>query len=83
MGKNNEGINELVSNLALLADSADILFPTGKKIIVFELPQNEFQMAKIQFNNVDSDVKQFKVDMSGVEIIFLQDELLNVSEDNL
>lgn len=82
MAKNNKGVNELASRLAVLSDSVDKFFPNGKKMIVFELNQNDFQNAKIQFGMTTNDVKRFNVDMSGIEIIFIEDGLLNTEEGN-
>lgn len=80
MAKDNKGINELVERLAILSDSVDKFYPNGKKMIVFELNKNDFQNSKIQFGMMDNTVKRFNVDMSGVEIIFIEDGLLNTEE---
>lgn len=77
MAKNNKGVNELIERLAVLSDSVDKFFPNGKKMLVFELNYNEFQNTKIQFGILDNNTKRFNVDMSGVEIIFIEDGLLN------
>lgn len=82
MAKNNKGVNELVERLAVLSDSIDKFFPNGKKMIVFELNQNDYQNAKIQFGMMSNDVKRFNVDMSGIEIIFIEDGLLNDEINN-
>ena len=80
MAKVTQSNNELVQKLAALSDAADNLFPKGKKIIVFELKKDEYQNAKIQFEILSSDIKRFNIDISGVEFIFIEDELLNVEE---
>jgi hypothetical protein len=82
MAKNNKSVNELVERLAVLSDSVDKFFPNGKKMVVFELNKNEFENAKIQFGMMGGEVKRFNVDMSGVEIIFIEDGLLNTEEGN-
>jgi len=82
MAKNTKGVNELVHNLAVLSDSADKLFPSGKKMIVFELKQQDFQNAKAQFDIMTTNIKRFNIEISGVEFIFIEDELLNVEEGN-
>ena len=82
MAKNNKGVNELVQKLAVLSDSADKLFPNGKKIFVFELKQNDFQSAKVQFDIMNTNIKRFNVDISGVEVVFIEDESLNAEEGN-
>jgi hypothetical protein len=82
MAKNTQGVNELAQRLAVLSDSVDKLFPNGKKMIVFELKQQEFQNAKIQFDIMTTNIKRFNIDISGIEFIFIEDELLNVEEGN-
>jgi hypothetical protein len=81
MAKTKKSVSILVEQLALLSDQADKLYTKGKKMIVFELSKNDFQDAKLQFENYDPNVKRFNVDISGVEIIFIEDELLTTSED--
>jgi hypothetical protein len=81
MAKTKKSVSILVEQLALLSDQADKLYTKGKKMIVFELSKNDFQDAKFQFENYDPNVKRFNVDISGVEIIFIEDELLTTSED--
>ena len=82
MAKNTQGVNELAQRLAVLSDSVDKLFPNVKKMIVFELKQQEFQNAKIQFDIMTTNIKRFNIDISGIEFIFIEDELLNVEEGN-
>lgn len=76
MAKNKEGVNELVHQLALVSDSIEKIYPSAKKIIVFELNKKDFMDAKIQFNNLDRNVKKFNVDISGIEMVFIEDESL-------
>jgi hypothetical protein len=42
----------------------------------------DFNFVKTQVGNFDSTTKQFKIDISGIEFIFLKDELLSNAEDN-
>jgi hypothetical protein len=81
MAKNKKSVSVLVEQLAVLSDHIDKVYTGGKKMIVFELNKNDFQDAKLQFENYDSNVKRFNVDISGVEIIFIEDELLTTAED--
>jgi hypothetical protein len=81
MAKNKKSVSFLVEQLAQLSDQVDKVYSGGKKMIVFELNKNDFQNAKLQFENYDSNLKRFNVDISGVEIIFIEDELLTTSED--
>lgn len=81
MEKNTEVIYGLIERMALVSDAIDSLFSNGKKVIVIELNKFDFEQTKRQFKNVDLNLNQFKIDISGIEFIFILDELLNVSED--
>jgi hypothetical protein len=83
MGTNKESVNELVEKLALITDSLDNIYPESKKIIVLEMNQNDFNNAKFQFNNHNLVDRQFRVEISGVEFVFILDGLLNVSSSSL
>jgi len=80
MEENPEVIYGLIERMALVSDAIDSLFANGKKVIVIELNKFDFEQTKRQFKNVDPTLKQFKIDISGIEFIFISDELLNVSE---
>jgi hypothetical protein len=81
MAKTKEGVNGLMQKLAQISDDLSIVFPNGKSVVVFSLNETDFNNTKLQVNNF-GDMKQFKIDISGIEFIFLKDELLNVSEGN-
>lgn len=81
MAENTEVIYGLIERMALVSDAIDSLFVNGKKVIVIELNKFDFEQTKRQFKNVDTNLNQFKIDISGIEFIFILDELLNVSED--
>jgi hypothetical protein len=79
MAKNKEGINGLIEKLALISDAIGSVFPNGKSVVVYSLDNNDFNFMKSQVNDFSSNT-QFKIDISGIEFIFLKDELLTVSE---
>jgi hypothetical protein len=81
MAKNNEGINGLIQKLAQVSDDLSKIYPNSKSVVVFSLNETDFNNTKLQVNNF-GDMNQFKIDISGIEFIFLRDELLNVSEGN-
>jgi hypothetical protein len=81
MAKIKEGINGLMQKLAEISDELSNVFPNGKSVVVFSLNETDFNFTKVQVNNF-GDMNQFKIDISGIEFIFLRDELLNVSEGN-
>jgi hypothetical protein len=49
--------------------------------IVFELKRKDFKKVQTNFRQMDHSHKQFKIDISGVEFIFLLDELLTDEKD--
>lgn len=63
--------------LAEISDEMQKLFPNGRGVVVFELKLPDFLNIKKDFN-IEGEIKQFKIDISGTEIIFILDELLNV-----
>lgn len=81
MAENQTSSDGIVEKLALLSDAAESLFPDGKMVVVFELKETEFKRVQENFRQVDRTNKQFKIDMSGTEFIFLLDELLNDEKD--
>lgn len=64
--------------LAEVTDVVEKLFPNGKAVIVYELKKPDFLNIKKEFNILETKDNQFKIDISGTEIIFILDELLNV-----
>lgn len=82
MEKAKDDVNGLLTQFAMVSTSLSEIFPNGKSVVVFSLNKEDFEFTKAQVNNFNRDNTQFKVDISGIEFIFLRDELLNVSEDN-
>jgi hypothetical protein len=81
MEQNKKSIDGIIEKLALIADASNNLFPNGKMCIVFELEKNDFKKVQGNFRGMDQEFKQFKIDISGTEFIFLLNELSN-SETN-
>jgi len=81
MAENQTSIDGIIEKLALLSDAAESLFPFGKMVVVFELKENDFKRVQDNFRQVDRTNKQFKIDISGTEFIFLLDELLTDEKD--
>jgi hypothetical protein len=72
--KSNDGVLE---NLALLTDGIQTLFPDGKVICVFELNDDDFKKVQGNFRKIDSGHKKFSIDMSGVEHVFIHEDVAN------
>lgn len=77
MEKNNQSIDGIIEKLALLSEASSNLFPDGKMVVVFSLNDVDFKRVQNNFRDVDRSFKQFKIDISGIEFIFLQDGLLS------
>ena len=50
-------------------------------VIVFELKLKDFKRVQNNFRQIDHGHKQFKIDISGTEFIFILDELLKDEKD--
>lgn len=65
----------IIEKLALIADAIDNLFPNGKSAILFELDTEDFKLVQSNFRIIDQNYKQFKIEMSNTEFMFLEREL--------
>ena len=68
----NNPLGEL-EKLALIVDSLQTLFK-GKSSVIFELNKEEYVSMINHFREVDRQHKQFAIDMSGTELIFILNE---------
>ena len=73
MEENKNNTLGTIEKLALIAESVQTLF-SGKGTIVFELPKGEYSDVINHFREVDRHHKQFTIDISGTEFIFILDE---------
>ena len=71
MEENQKSIDGIIEKLALVADGLQTLFPDGTMAIAMELKYDDYKKIQKNFRDVDRDFKQFKIDMSGVEFMFL------------
>lgn len=73
MAENKEN-TEFLGRLALMTDAAQQLF-AGKMSVIFELREIEYRNVTSMFEKeYNPENKQFKVDISGTDFIFLLDE---------
>jgi hypothetical protein len=77
METNNQSNNGELEKLALICDGVQKLFPNGKQAIVFELNNMDFKKIQSNFREVDSEYKRFQIDMSGVECVFINQNIYN------
>jgi len=73
MAENQESFDGYLEKLALIADAVDVLYK-GKKSLVFELNTVEFNSMKKVLSNLEEDKDKFKIDISGVDFIYLLSE---------
>jgi hypothetical protein len=78
MAENQKSIDGIIEKLAMIVDAVDELFPDGKMLLAFELKEVEFKKVQENFREIDKAFKQFKIEMSGNDIMFLLDESSNV-----
>jgi hypothetical protein len=71
MGEAQKSVDGIIEKLALVADGLQTLFPNGVMAIAMELEYDDYKKVQKNFRDVDRDFKQFKIDMSGVEFMFL------------
>ena len=76
MEENYKSIDGIIEKLALVSDAVDSLFPDGKSAVVFQLKNEDFKKVQNNFREIYSNHKQFKIDISGVEFIFLEETSL-------
>jgi len=76
MEENYKSIDGIIEKLALVSDAVDSLFPDGKSAVVFQLKNEDFKKVQNNFREIDSNHKQFKIDISGIEFIFLEETSL-------
>jgi hypothetical protein len=73
MGESPKSFNQHLGDLALVADMTQNLYK-GKTTIIFELDPFEFATFKSLLDPTSDNQKQFKIDISGTEFIYLLDE---------
>jgi hypothetical protein len=61
----------VVEKLALIADGLQTLFPKGTMAVALELEYYDFKSVQKNFREIDNKFRQFKIDMSGIEFMFL------------
>jgi|688.fasta_scaffold169966_3 hypothetical protein len=72
MEENKNGIDERLEKLAMITDALETLFPNGQTAIILELEKDEFKSVQKNFRDIDRNHKRFKIEISNIEIIFMQ-----------
>lgn len=76
MEEDKKSFNGILEKLALITDATEQLFPDGKSLIIFELDDQDFDDVRKNFRKIDKNHKKFTVDISGVEILFINNGYL-------
>jgi hypothetical protein len=71
MAENKESISGDLEKLALITDGIQNVVPDGVGVIVFELKPHDFYRVKNYFKQLGLNEGRFKIDISGVEVIFI------------
>jgi hypothetical protein len=80
MAEDQKSIDGIIEKLAMITDATQTLFPNGKSAIVLELPFDDFKKVQSNFRQIDQGFEQFKVDVSGVEVIFILEGTFKILE---
>jgi hypothetical protein len=65
---------EFLKRLATFTDEVESIF-NARATLVLELKENDFRRVALEFEDVpDPEQKQFKIEISGTDFIFLLDE---------
>ena len=86
MAENKNSFEDSLTNLALIIDGVQKLFPRSKSVLIYELNQDDFNYVKFNFRNLKIDDTQIKIEISGTEIVFIlensyKEELIIVEEE--
>jgi hypothetical protein len=73
MAENQESIDGYLEKLALIVSGIEEIHQ-GKKAVIFDLPKDEFISVRDKLKNIPEDKDKFKIDISGIEIIYLLNE---------
>jgi hypothetical protein len=71
MAETDKSIDGIIEKLALISDGLQVLFPEGTMAIAMELKYDDYKKVQKNFRDIDREFKQFKIDISGVEFMFL------------
>ena len=75
MGETEKNINDILEKLVIVTDAANNIFPSGKTILVYELDNEDFKEVQKNFRKIDSNRLRFKIEISGTEIVFINNKI--------
>jgi len=80
MAENQNGFETVLTNLALITDGMEALFPSAKTVLIFELNYRDFNSVRSNFKNIKVDENQIKIMISGTEVVFILENSYNEKE---
>ena len=83
MEEGKKSVDGVLENLALITDALQTLFEDGKMICVYELNDEDFKKVQSNFRKIDNQHKKFSIDISGVQHVFIHEEIANQKYDNI
>lgn len=83
MGQDQNSFEDTLSNLALIVEGVQGLYPKSKSVIIYELDFPDFSFLKNNFKNIKIDENQIKIDISGTEIVFILENSYKIEEEKI
>lgn len=83
MAENEKNIEDILEKLTLITEAAEELFPNSKQVLIYELDVKDFKEVQKNFREIDNTKMRFKIDISGKEIVFINNEIYNVKEEEI
>jgi hypothetical protein len=83
MAENKKNIEDILEKLTLITEAAEELFPDSKQILIFELNNEDFKEIQKNFREIDNNKLRFKIDISGKEIVFINNEIYKTKEEEV
>jgi hypothetical protein len=83
MEEGKKSVDGVLENLALITDALQTLFEDGKMICVYELNDDDFKKVQSNFRKIDNQHKKFSIDISGVQHVFIHEEIANQKYNNI
>jgi hypothetical protein len=71
MAENKDSFENVLTNLALITDGVQSLYPNSKSVLIYELNRTDFSKVRVNFKNIKLDETQIKLEISGTEVIFI------------
>ena len=83
MEESKKSVDGVLENLALITDALQTLFEDGNMICVYDLNDDDFKKVQSNFRKIDNQHKKFSIDISGVQHVFIHEEIANQKYDNI